>query len=216
MFNLFKNLAGLAHQPNDSPLPIKEEKHVPPMKKAIALICYNNADYFSRVLQSILDQKVHEKPFTDLYDLYIFQDGLQDRHLSTSQDEHVKVTELAIQTVGKDHFFLQPQNLGIARHYDFAERFLFEQNDYEFAVFCEHDMILGQGYLHELNKLADKFRGDERIGMMSMHSSNFLARLETQKLNSQKYISMAHSWGFGIYCSTWQKMRPMVEEYYNL
>jgi len=216
MFNLFKNLTGTSKPLDDSPPPQAGESPLPPMKKALALICYNNIDYFSRVLQSILDQKINSKPFSELYDLYIFQDGLQDRHLSTSKDEHAKVTELAIQAVDQDHFFLQPQNLGIALHYDFSERCLFEKNDYEFAVFCEHDMILGQGYLHELNKLADKFRNDERIGMMSMHTSNYLVPVETQKLNSQKYVGMAHSWGFGMYRSTWQKIRPMVEEYLQL
>jgi hypothetical protein len=216
MFNLFKNLAGISHQPDNLTHALKEEGYLPPMKKAIALICYNNADYFSKVLRSILDQKIHGKSFTDLYDLYIFQDGLQDRHLTTSSDEHAKVTELAIQTVGKDHFFLQPQNLGIALHYDFAECFLFEKNDYEFAVFCEHDMILGQGYLHELNKLADKFRGDERIGMMSMHSKKHLTSQEEQKFNCNQYLTMTHSWGFGMYRSTWQEMRPTVSEYLNL
>jgi hypothetical protein len=216
MLNLLKNLAGMSTPPNDSPSLQTGDKALPPMKKGLALICYNNVDYFSRVLRSILDQKINGKPFSELYDLYIFQDGLQDRHLTTSSDEHAKVTELAIRTVGKDHFFLQPQNLGIALHYDFAERFLYEKNDYEFAVFCEHDMILGRGYLHELNKLADKFRGDERIGMMSMHSKKHLTSQEEQKLNYNQYLTMTHSWGFGMYRSTWQEMQPTVTEYLNL
>ncbi len=216
MFNLFKNLTEASNPSEDTQCLQKADDSLPRMKKAVALICYNNFDYFSRVLQSILDQKINDKPFSELYDLYIFQDGLQDRHLSTSKEEHAKVTDLANQTVGPDHFFLQTQNLGIALHYDFAERFLFEKNDYDYAVFCEHDMILGEKYLHELNKLADKFKDDERIGMISMHTSNYLAPLEAQKINSQKYVGMAHSWGFGIFRSTWQKMRPMVEEYLQL
>ena len=142
---------------------------VTPPRRAIALICYCQYDYFSQVLESVLGQIIFGKPFSDYYDLYIFQDGLQERHQSIHQADHMKVTQLARASVDEQHFFLQERNLGIAKHFDFVEHYLYEAMDYPFVVFCEHDMVLGNRYLEELTKLATLCEGDSRIGMISMH-----------------------------------------------
>jgi hypothetical protein len=91
-------------------------------RRAIALICYCQHDYFSQVLESILGQTIFGKPFSYYYDLYIFQDGLQERHQSTHQADHMKVTQLARASVDEQHFFLQERNLGIAKHFDVTLR----------------------------------------------------------------------------------------------
>jgi hypothetical protein len=185
-------------------------------KRALALICYCQYEYFSDVLNSVLQQKINGENFSAYYDLYIFQDGLQDRHLTTNQLDHSKVTQLARATVDPSHFFLQESNLGIAKHFDFIESYLYESKGYSFVVFCEHDMVLGEHYLDGLNQLADLHDGDPRIGMISMHSRNRRKSVEDQHMHCDEYCKMGHSWGFGMFRDSWLAIRPLVKEYLNL
>ena len=182
-------------------------------RRALALVCYYQYAYFSVVLESILQQTINGKPFSEYYDLYIFQDGLQDRHLTANQSDHASVTQLARVSVDDKHFFLQQSNLGIAKHFDFIERYLFESQNYPFVVFCEHDMVLGERYLEELTKLADLCVGDSRIGMISMHSQNRRKSIEEQHAHRHEYDRMGHSWGFGMFRDSWMAIRPVVQEY---
>ena len=206
MLNWFKQKLGLPSNATNNTQP----------KWAIALICYKNLEYFSQVLESIQKQTINGKPFSHYYDLYIFQDGLQERHLVTSQKPHNDVRNLALTAVDQDHFLSQDHNLGIAWHFDFAEKFLFETKQYPFVVFCEHDMILGPRYLEELTKLAILSENDDRIGMISMHSRHYQQQQEVQHLHRHQYVHMQHSWGFGLFKTKWLKLRPIVNEYLSL
>ena len=189
---------------------------VTPPRRAIALICYCQYDYFSQVLESILQQTIFGKPFSHYYDLYIFQDGLQERHQSIHQADHSKVTQLARASVDEQHFFLQERNLGIAKHFDFAEHYLYEAMDYPCVVFCEHDMVLGNRYMEELTKLAMLCEGDDRIGMISMHSRHYGESIEEQLARRYEYERMGHSWGFAMFKTSWLAIRPLVQEYLAL
>lgn len=182
-------------------------------RRALAVICYCHFEYFSQVLESILQQKILGKHFSEYYDLYIFQDGLQDRHIVANRADHSKVTQLARASVDANHFFLQESNLGIAKHFDFIENYLYESQDYPFVIFCEHDMVLGEHYLEELTKCADLHEGDSRIGMLSMHSRNRRKSLEEQHAHSHEYDRMGHSWGFGMFRESWLAIRSIVKEY---
>jgi hypothetical protein len=184
-------------------------------KKAIAVIAYNKYEYFKAVLNSILSQKVRGQPLFDYYDLYIFQDGLQDRHAQTAAD-HAAVKNLAVQSVGEERVFQQSKNLGIAKHFYFVESFLFEAKGYEFALFCEHDMILGEKYLHQITVMAEKFRHDQRIAMISAHSQNYRQSIEEQRTRRHEYSPMGHNWGFGMFRSRWLKWRPVYQDYLDL
>jgi len=75
-----------------------------PFKKAIAILAYNNFDYFSQVFDSVLSQTVYGDPFNQHFDLYIYQDGLQERHVH-SLDPYEKIAQYAISKIGgKDSY----------------------------------------------------------------------------------------------------------------
>ena len=186
-----------------------------PLKKAIAILAYNNFDYFAQVFDSVLSQTINGAPFNQSYDLYIYQDGLQERHLH-SLDQYEKIAQYAISKIGEEKFIRQPINLGTAMQFDFAERSLFIDHQYEFAVLLEHDFVLGPQYLEILAKLADQFRYDERIAVISGHSRHYHSNITEQTLHVDEYALMGHDWGAGVFQRAWKKRVPAMQAYYGL
>ena len=185
------------------------------MKKAIALITYYRDEYFSKVLESIVSQKINGKSLVDFYDFYIFQDGLDNPN-----DEmtlfHASISKRAKQCGLVKQFYQQDKNLGVAKHFDWVERLLFQEKAYDFVVFCEDDMILGDAYMATLDAMAEHFQHENRVAMISAHSTTYAMPLEKQAAKANEYLPMGHSWGFGLYRKAWEEIRPMLEIYLDL
>ena len=186
-----------------------------PYKRAIALISYDRKDYFEKVLDSISSQSICGTPIFDQYDFYVFQDGLSDPN-NPNKNEHTAITELATKNPYVKEFFLQDQNLGITKHFAFAEDYLFNQLEYDFVVFCEDDMVLGDAYMASLHAMAEKFIDDERIAMVSAHSMSYIKPMDQQLSALDKYLPMGHSWGYGLYRRAWKSIEPILKIYIDL
>jgi hypothetical protein len=63
-------------------------------KPAIALITYCRVEYFEKVLHSIQEQQIKGKPFSDFFDLYVFQDGLIANENDTNIRGHRFITDI--------------------------------------------------------------------------------------------------------------------------
>jgi hypothetical protein len=122
--------------------PAKVEK-----KPAIALITYCRSDYFEKVFNSIREQKIDNKPFSDYFDLYVFQDGLVDNAPAQEQLGHQTIANLCQSHMAHDCFVTQAKNLGVALHFDFIERFLFHKQDRPWVAFFEDDLLLAPDIL---------------------------------------------------------------------
>lgn len=186
-----------------------------PSKRAIALITYDRKDYFEKVLQSICSQSICGASIFDQYDFYIFQDGLSDLN-NPNKSEYVAIAELATKSPNVKQFFSQENNLGVARHFAYVEDYLFNCLQYDFVVFCEDDMVLGDAYMATLHAMAEKFSDDERVAMISAHSQAFKTPSAEQASRKQEYLPMGHSWGYGLYRRAWQSIKPILDIYLEL
>jgi hypothetical protein len=188
------------------------------MKKALALIAYDRADYLSKVLASLYQQSIASSSLFDIYDIFLFQDGLKESHKKNPEfiAEHARVTELIGQAKFVKQTYLQAENLGVARHFDFVERTLFADQSYDFVVFCEDDMILGPAYMNTLDQMANLFAKDSRVGMVSAHSQNYVISKERQFARQNEYLAMGHNWGFGLYRRAWTDIYPLITHYLEL
>jgi hypothetical protein len=184
-------------------------------KKAVAILAYNNFVYFRQVLDSVLSQTINGDSINQHYDVFVYQDGLQDRHFH-SLSEYEKIAQYAINKQDKKYFFRQSVNLGTAMQFDFVESSLFVDHGYEFVVLLEHDFVLGPQYLDILTKVAEKFRDDDRISAISGHSRHYRASPEEQAMHVNQYEMMAHDWGAGIFKRSWRKRVPVMKGYYDL
>lgn len=186
------------------------------LRKALAIITYTRFDYFELVLPSILNQTIHNRSVSDLYDIYIFQDGLWGGEPELNRVGHEKIS-LALEKLHPGiQIIKQKENLAVALHFDFIERLLFLEKAYDFVVFCEDDLILAPGYMRAIDMMAEKFHNDPRVGMVSAHPGNPTTPLEQQRANQHMYTTMGHNWGFGLSRSFWEKRQPLVDCYLDL
>ena len=186
------------------------------MKKAIAIVAYDRFEYFSLVLPSILAQKIGDQDITECYDIFYFQDGLCRDDIRSDVSGHQYISTMIEFHAKENYSFVQQENLGVALHFDFIEKKLFRELGYDFVLFCEDDLILAPGYLAVMDMMADRFSGDERIGMCSAHPANVAVSLDEQKLRVREYGPMDHNWGFGLFRDFWERRQPFVEEYLNI
>jgi hypothetical protein len=186
-----------------------------PYKRALALISYDRKEYFEKVLDSINRQSIGGTSVFDQYDFYIFQDGLSDFD-DVNQEEHSAISLMAINHQKIKQFFLQEKNLGVAKHFAFVEDYLFNDLEYDFVVFCEEDMVLGDAYMASLHAMAERFIDDERIAMVSAYSMAYTEPREKQLARLQEYLPMGHSWGYGLYRRSWNAIQPILKIYGEL
>lgn len=186
------------------------------IKKAVAILTYCRFDYFETVIRSIISQNINNKPLKACCDIFIFQDGLWENENEANIFGHKRISEFIKSLPKHINIIQQRKNLGVALHYDFAERLLFIEHAYDFVTFCEDDLIFGPGYMQTILLLADKFHNDSRVGMVSAFPNNPTTPLETQIKNKDRYTQMGHNWGFGISRTFWLKRQPLVDIYLEI
>lgn len=186
------------------------------MKRALAVLCYGRAHYFELVLPTIINQKIFGKPVSEVYDIHIFQDGLWENEKAETIAGHNFIRKLLENLCNKFTIICHRSNLGVALLFDFAERLLFLEKDYDFVVFCEDDVVLAPGFMQAVDLMGLKFKDDPRIGMVSAHPHNPMRSIEDQRKNLSNYLSMGHQWLYGISKSAYLKRQPMVDLYLTM
>ena len=186
------------------------------MKMALAVITYDRAHYLSLVLPSILAQTIDGRPVHEDFDIYVFQDGFCHEDSRSDAAGHRQVNEIMRRLPRHIETLQQPENLGVALHFDFIEKFLFREKGYDFVLFCEDDLILSSQYASIIKKMAEKFDGDKRIGMISAHPHNPMQSKSEQLKNLYAYNEIGHNWGFGLFRTFWERRQPFVDIYLNV
>ena len=182
-------------------------------RRAVALIAYARYGYFARVLSSLLDQRIGAETLFDRFDVHLFQDGLWERETAANRQGHAQIGAAIEALEDRVTVHRQSENLGVARHFDYVERVLFEQRDYEVGHFFEDDLVLAPGYLQVMELMADRFLDDPRVGMFSAHPDACTRSLKDQRDRQDQYTSMGHNWGFGLTRAFWQKRQAFVDLY---
>jgi hypothetical protein len=186
------------------------------VKKALALLAYNRLEYLEPVWASIASQTIAGRPLPDTYDVFVFQDGPWTGERDTGRAGHEDVRAWLDRLPSWATVTRQAGNLGIAYHYDFIEKRLFVETDYDFVVFCEDDLVLAPGYMSVVDLMADKFHDDHRVGMVSAHPIDPTVPLELQRAHRSRWTAMGHNWGYGISRSFWKRRQPLIECYLDL
>jgi hypothetical protein len=188
------------------------------MKKALALLTHDRFDAFASVFESIQSQHIAGLPLSDSYDIHIFQDGLRQGESASARAGYKRIEDYieSLPPSASISTFRQANNLGIALHYDFAEKLLFRKKCYDFVVFCEDDLILSRGYMSALDMMAEKFKDDHRVGMISAHPADPTVALSEQKRRRYEYTNMGHNWAYGISRTFWERRQPFIDDYLSL
>lgn len=105
----------IEYAPPHEPIAIASKR----ARKAIAILPYNNFNYFKEVLDSMLIQTINGAPFSEVYELFVFQDGLQVRHHS-SLAAYDAIKTLCHEKLPTANFMRQPKNIGTALQFAYV------------------------------------------------------------------------------------------------
>ena len=183
---------------------------------AVAMLAYDRIDYAAPVLSSLLAQTIAGEPLSAHFDLWLFQDGLCEEDPRSDPQGHGAISRLFAARGGEGRVVVQEHNLGVAAHFDLAEKRLFREEGYDFVVFCEDDLVLAPGYMATMALLGERFAEDPRVGMVSANPGDVTVAREVQEARRGAYSAMDHNWGFGISRSFWERRQPFVEHYLAL
>jgi len=181
-------------------------------KAPIAVLSFNRPDYLDQTLRSLAAQG--EESLADR-EIHLFQDGMFNRFSGRAYGaEQTVLNNVArfreLFPWGQIH--IQEANLGIALHFDFIERYLFEARDFEAAIFFEDDMVLSPLYLAVIDKLLSIAMTDERIGCVAAYGDR-RATLTEQIAQLSKIVTMEHRWGFAVTKRQWLRQKPFMAGY---
>ncbi len=133
----------------------------------VVVIAFDRSDYLRLTLESLVAQvgaEVERRP------IYLFQDGaVNDFSGRQHCDPATVAANVAIfqSIIPHGTAMPAPANLGVARNFQRAENFVFQELQSEAAIFLEDDLVLGPYYLKTLAKLIGLALGDDRIGYVA-------------------------------------------------
>jgi len=178
----------------------------------IAILAFNRSDYLEQTLLSLARQN------NDMLagrEIQLFQDGVVNQISGMQYAPREVITRnvtnfLTIFPSGLVH--VQQENLGIARHFDFIEKYFFESRGFEVAIFLEDDLILSPQYLSIMESLIGEMVRNEQIGYIAAYGDH-RASLADQLINLSTIVQMGHKWAFAVTRRQWLRQYPLVQEY---
>jgi hypothetical protein len=178
----------------------------------IAILAFNRTDYLEQTLASLAQQ---DDGALAGREIHLFQDGIVN-HISRTQYALPEVMSTNIANFRRlfpaGHVHVRDQNVGIARHFDFVERYFFEGRGFEVAIFLEDDLILSPKYLSIMDQLIDEALRNEQIGYVAAYGDH-RASLADQRANLSTIMRMDHKWAFALTRRQWLRQHPLVQEY---
>jgi hypothetical protein len=181
-------------------------------KAPIAILAFNRPDYLDQTLRSLAAQAEESLAGREIH---LFQDGMFNEFSGRSYGvEEMALNNLALfgRLFPSGHVHRQERNLGIALHFDFIERYLFESRSFEAAIFLEDDLMLNPLYLMVIDRMLAETMSNESIGCVAAYG-NRRATLAEQMLNPSKIVSMENRWAFGLTKRQWLCQRPFMDQY---
>jgi hypothetical protein len=177
----------------------------------IGILSFNRPEFLQKTLASLASQ-----PSLADREIHLFQDGgfnpLSGRKYADEGliDENIALFKRYFPS-GVVH--RQSENVSIARQFDLMERYFFEFNSFEAAIFLEDDMVLGPHYLTILDSLLiPEALRNEHIGAVAAYGNHLVSAVE-QLGQLPKVVEMHHRWAFATTRRQWLRQRPYMEEY---
>ena len=184
-------------------------------KTPIAILSFNRPDYLDQTLRSLAAQSEVSLVGREIH---LFQDGMFNKFSGqTYASEKSVLGNIALFNAlfPSGHVHTQEVNLGIALHFDFIERYLFESRGFEAAIFLEDDMVLSPLDLTVIDKMISVAMTDESIGCVAAYGDR-RASLTEQRARLSGIVTMAHRWAFALTKRQWLRQKPFMEGYLSV
>lgn len=187
------------------------------MKLPIAMMAFDRPAYLESVLQTVLRQTGYGK-FDPVF--FFFQDGAvspRTGNVAGSPDRISASISIFEKYLPQSILLPSGVNLGVAMNFDRAERILFEEYEFEAAIFLEDDLILQPHYMETMAALMEIALEYEYIGMVSACGYLTSTPLAVQRARARELCLMdEHNWAFGITRRAWTARDRVLRPYLDL
>ena len=183
----------------------------------IAVMAFDRPDYLARVLQSV---RAQDPPAAFTPRFVLFQDAAVSARSGEALADPRRIAEsVAVfrRYMPDGEVMESAHNLGVAMNFDRAERKLFLECDYEFAIFLEDDMILQPQYFNVMGALMRIALSRPDIGMVSGYGLRSDTPLPEQRRRRRELCLMnEHNWAFGLTAACWRARDAVIGPYLAL
>ncbi len=183
----------------------------------VAVMSFDRPEYLEGVLQTLARQQL---PGDVRVEPMLFQDGAivpgSDVRVADPDaiDRSVKTFSSYFPSAA---VFTTAENLGVAKNFDRAERYLFLTRKFPFALFLEDDMLLSPFYIDVIVRLLQMADACDYIGMVTAYGLHPSTPLAVQRERRRELCLMnEHSWAFGLTRKCWLKRDEIVSEYLRI
>jgi hypothetical protein len=181
-------------------------------KAPIAILAFNRPDCLDQTLRSLATQSGESLADREIH---LFQDGMLNEfsgHTYGTEEAALNNIALFRRLFPSGHVHRQERNQGVALHFDFIERYLFESRSFEAAIFLEDDLVLSPLYLTVIDRMIAASMSNEIIGCVAAYG-NRRATLAEQMANPSMIVTMENRWAFGLTRRQWLRQKPFMDKY---
>ena len=173
------------------------------MTPPVLLLIFNRPDHTTQVMDQIREAEPRR--------LYIGADGPRVDHPDDARRcERAREVATRVDWDCEVHTLFRDENLGCREAVSSAITWFFEQE--EEGIILEDDCIPHRTFFSFCEKLLRKYRGDERIMMISGTNVNETWR---QKRQSYHFSKFGGIWGWATWKSAWDKYDSSMKEWNN-
>ncbi|TGK21400.1 glycosyl transferase [Leptospira kmetyi] len=171
------------------------------MKAPVLLIAFNRPDSTSRVFETIRKYKPKK--------LYMAADGPRDgREGEKNRCEQVRSIVQQVDWECDVQTLFHPRNFGCKIAVSSAIDWFFKNE--EQGIILEDDIIPEPSFYQFCEELLERYKDDERIGMISGDNFGFGFR---RNLNSYYYSIYSHIWGWASWRRAWKGYDVHMKDY---
>jgi hypothetical protein len=187
------------------------------MKLPIAIMAFDRPAYLESVLQTVISQAGYGD-FEPIF--FFFQDGAISPRtgIPAGSPEKIAASISIFEKYFPEATLLPSEtNLGVAMNFDRAERILFEEYEFDAAIFLEDDLILQPHYMTTMAALIEVALECAHIGMVSACGYLMSTPLAVQRARARELCLMdEHNWAFGITRRAWLARDRVLRPYLDL
>jgi hypothetical protein len=176
---------------------------------------FNRPQFLGPVLESLRAQR---NGILDEREVHLFQDGAVNRYsrIRYAQDPDIAA---AIETFRK-HFpngivHTSVDNIGICENYRRAERYFFEERQFDVGYFLEDDLVLSPVYVEMLDRLCAWASSAPNVAYFAAYG-DYYSNPEDIAAREKELTTLDHHWAFGLVRRHWRKMQALLEPFYGI
>jgi len=176
---------------------------------------FNRPQFLRPVLESLKSQRDEALAGREVH---LFQDGAVNRY---SGIRYAKDADIAESVETFKGFFPDGvvhhagANVGIFENFRRAERYLFEERDFDVGYFFEDDLILSPVYIRMLDRLCEWALARSDVAYFAAYG-DYYAVPDEIKARQRDLMTLDHHWAFGLLRKHWRKMQPLLGPYYEI